>query len=91
MKEKPLVSVAIITNNQKELLKECIESVLSQDYPNIEIVVADDDSSDNTVKTLSEQLSSNIPLFSYEILNQENLGAAKARETAINIVIANIL
>ena len=42
MKKYPLVSIAIITYNQKEYLKECIDSCLKQDYPNFEIVVADD-------------------------------------------------
>ncbi|TWI76908.1 glycosyltransferase involved in cell wall biosynthesis [Desulfobotulus alkaliphilus] len=49
-----LVSVAIITYNQKEYLRECIESVLAQDYPNIEIVVADDCSTDSTQDMLRE-------------------------------------
>ena len=46
--EYPLVSIAIITYNQKEYLRECIESCLIQDYPNFEIVVADDCSTDGT-------------------------------------------
>ncbi|HHO42468.1 MAG TPA: glycosyltransferase, partial [Epsilonproteobacteria bacterium] len=50
----PLVSVAIITYNQKEYLKECIESVLAQDYENIEIVIADDCSTDGTQDMLKE-------------------------------------
>lgn len=56
MEEKslPLVSVAIITYNQKEYLKECIESVLEQDYKNIEIVIADDFSTDGTQDMLKE-------------------------------------
>jgi glycosyltransferase involved in cell wall biosynthesis len=48
----PLVSVAIVTYNQKAFLAECIESILAQDYPNIEIVVADDCSSDGTQEML---------------------------------------
>ncbi len=51
---KPLVSIAIITFNQIDYLRECIESVLSQDYPNTEIVVADDCSTDGTVKMLND-------------------------------------
>ncbi len=44
----PLVSIAIITYNQREFLRECIESCLEQDYQNIEIVIADDGSTDGT-------------------------------------------
>ncbi|HEY5106457.1 MAG TPA: glycosyltransferase [Caulobacteraceae bacterium] len=46
--DAPLVSVAIITYNQLDFLKECVASVIAQDYPNIEIVVADDGSTDGT-------------------------------------------
>ena len=51
-KNYPLVSVAIITYNQKQYLIECIESCLAQDYPNFEIVVADDGSTDGTKEIL---------------------------------------
>lgn len=57
MEEKnilPLVSVAIITYNQKKYLKECIESILIQDYSNVEIIVADDCSTDGTQEMLKE-------------------------------------
>ena len=50
--DQPLVSVAIVTYNQCAFLEECIESVLDQDYRNIEIVVADDGSTDGTVDLL---------------------------------------
>jgi len=53
-KQLPLVSVAIITYNQKEFLRECIESVLEQDYPTFEIIVADDASTDGTQDMLRE-------------------------------------
>jgi len=48
------VSIAIITYNQKENLRECIESCLEQGYPNFEIVVADDCSTDGTQDLLRE-------------------------------------
>lgn len=50
--DQPLVSVAVVTYNQRLFLEECIESVLAQDYPNIEIVVADDASTDGTAEML---------------------------------------
>ena len=53
-KNYPLVSVAIITYNQKQYLIECLESCLAQDYPNFEIVVADDGSTDGTHELLND-------------------------------------
>jgi glycosyltransferase involved in cell wall biosynthesis len=51
---EPLVSVAIVTYNQKNYLIECIKSILAQDYTNFEIVVADDGSKDGTREVLLE-------------------------------------
>ncbi len=44
----PLVSVVVITYNQEQFIGACIDSILSQDYPAFEIVVADDCSTDRT-------------------------------------------
>lgn len=54
MHQLPLVSVAIITYNQKVFLKEAIESVLQQDYEPLEIVIGDDCSRDGTQEMLKE-------------------------------------
>jgi glycosyltransferase involved in cell wall biosynthesis len=48
----PLVSIAILSYNQIKYLKECLESCLEQDYPNIEIVVSDNGSTDGTKEML---------------------------------------
>ena len=42
----PLFSMCIVTFNQRHLVEECIDSVLKQDYPNIELLIYDDESSD---------------------------------------------
>jgi glycosyltransferase involved in cell wall biosynthesis len=53
-KNLPLISVAIITYNQKEFLRECLDSVLIQEYPNVEVIIADDASDDGTREMLYE-------------------------------------
>ena len=54
----PLVSVAVVTYNQRDFLRECLESVLCQDYPHTEIVVSDDGSTDGTQEMLKEYVAS---------------------------------
>lgn len=51
----PLVSVGIPTYNRKEMLLRAVESVLAQDYPNLEVVISDNASTDGT-QALCEQL-----------------------------------
>lgn len=50
----PTVTVVTPAYNQADFLRDTIESVLSQDYPNIEYVVLDDGSTDDTSKILAE-------------------------------------
>jgi alpha-1,3-rhamnosyltransferase len=58
-KNTPLVSVCIITYNSAEYIIEALESVKLQSYQNIEIIVADDCSSDNTVEICKKWFSEN--------------------------------
>src|SRR4030095_8191994 len=50
----PTVSIVTPAYNQAEFLRDTIESVLEQDYPNIEYVVLDDGSTDETPQILAE-------------------------------------
>ncbi|MBV9453468.1 MAG: glycosyltransferase [Rubrobacter sp.] len=50
--ELPLVSIVIPAYNHADYLTEAIESILAQDYPNIELLVLDDGSTDNTREVL---------------------------------------
>src|SRR3712207_3515162 len=66
-RDAPLVSVIIPCYNQAHYLGETIESVLNQTHQNLEIVVVDDGSTDNTA-----EVASSYPQV--KLLQQENQG-----------------
>jgi len=51
---QPLVSIVTPSFNSAPFLRECIESVLAQDYPNIEYIVMDGGSTDETPAILAQ-------------------------------------
>ena len=65
----PLVSVAMATYNGADYLTEQISSILGQSYPNLEIVITDDASSDETLTILRdfEKNYRNIKIFRHRI------------------------
>ena len=48
----PLITIGIPTYNRVSLLKGCVESALAQSYPNIEVIVSDNASTDDTLAFL---------------------------------------
>jgi len=70
MKEKePLVSIIILNYNAGNLLLECVDSIFKSNYKNLEIIVVDNISKDNSHKKCKEKFQ-NITL----IENEQNLG-----------------
>lgn len=69
--DKPKVTIMIPTYNQEEYIAEAIESALAQDYPNLEIIVADDCSTDNTAQ-ISHKYESDARFHYHK--NSKNLG-----------------
>lgn len=70
---KPLVSIALATYNGEKFLKQQMDSLLAQDYPNLEIVISDDCSSDGTWEILQNyaQKDNRIKLLPRE---EKNIG-----------------
>ncbi len=81
-KELPKVSIMIPTYNQENYIAQAIESVLMQDYNNIEIIIADDCSTDKT-GDIAKQYASD-PRVKY-VKNEHNLGrVGNYRNTLLN-------
>jgi glycosyltransferase involved in cell wall biosynthesis len=53
MASNALVSVTIVTYNSGRFIRRCLESVLQQRYPNKEVIVVDNASTDNTSELLA--------------------------------------
>lgn len=54
--EEPLVSVAIPCYNHAEFVQETIQSIIDQNYYNIELIIIDDGSKDNSVEKIEEMV-----------------------------------
>jgi glycosyltransferase involved in cell wall biosynthesis len=82
LKELPLVSFVIPTLNSERTIRQCLESMKNQDYPNLEIVIVDGGSYDSTVKISS--------LYTSKIFLDKG-PLAHARQTGANNSIGRIM
>ena len=80
MQDQPSVTILIPCYNGAKFLEACLNSCLSQTYSNIEIIVINDGSTDNSLEILNQYASnhSNIKVYS-----QENQGLAETRNRLI--------
>lgn len=78
------IAILISTYNGEKYIQELLTSIFSQTYKNIEVIVRDDLSTDNTVKIL-ENNNDNILLLSSE----KNLGVINSFETLLNYALEN--
>ena len=56
MVSNPLFSIAIVSFNQRNLIEECIDSILMQTYSNIELIVCDDNSCDFDAQSIKDYI-----------------------------------
>src|ERR1700691_6820303 len=75
-----LVSVTLVTYNSGRFIKRCLESVLEQKYPNVEVIIIDNATTDGTVDLL-EQFADSCQIH----YNDENIGFAAAQNQAIGL------
>ena len=76
MMDSPLVSVIIPTKNSGKTLLQCLDSIKNQNYENIEIIVVDNYSTDNTLQ-IAKIYTNTVYTFSPERSSQVNYGVEK--------------
>lgn len=81
-----LVSLCVITYNQETYIGEALESVLAQDYDNLEIIISDDNSSDSTFRIIEDICKSYKGNHSLVLnRNERNLGVVGNLNKALQL------
>ena len=75
-----LVSIVIPMYQSEKYIRECIDSVLIQNYPHIEVILVNDGSVDTSVSICEEYIKK---YANMQIIHQENLGAGIARDNGV--------
>ncbi|MEK7459115.1 MAG: glycosyltransferase family A protein [Patescibacteria group bacterium] len=81
----PKISVVIPTYQHARTLPACLDSVFAQDYGNIEVIVVDDGSTDNTAEVLS------VYADRVKIITQENQGSNPARNAGLAVAVGELV
>ena len=80
--EKEKISVIIPVYNVEKYLKRCLDSVINQTYKNLEIILVDDGSTDNSGKICDEYAKNDKRII---VIHKENGGVSVARNIGLDI------
>ena len=81
MCDLPLISVIVPAFNSEKWLTECCESVLRQTYPNVELIVVNDGSTDGTYNLLNYIAEKD---HRVRVIHTENTGVCRARNIGLD-------
>ena len=79
----PLISVVVPVYNVEKYLKKCIESIIEQYYDNLEIILVDDGSTDDSGKICDAYCKQDNRI---QVIHKKNGGLSDARNVAIDIL-----
>lgn len=89
MKNLPLISIIVVNCNGREYLKECLSSIVKNNYSNYEVIIVDNHSTDGSI----EYLKSNF--YKYKNIKiirlDKNYGPAKARNEGVKLASGDYL
>ena len=88
MKNNVKVSVIIAVYNAEKYLVQCLDSVLNQTLKEIEIILVNDGSTDNSMQILEKYQKKDARV---RVINQENQGAAAARNAGMKLAVGEYL
>ncbi len=76
----PLISVIIPVYNVEKFINSCLDSIINQTYKNLEIILIDDGSTDNSGKICDEYKNQDNRII---VIHKENAGVSVARNTGV--------
>lgn len=77
MKNKPLVSFLIPYYNHKQYISQTLDSILNDTYPNKEIVIINDGSTDTDISVINDWIKKNSSKMPINFISRENKGITK--------------
>ena len=79
--DKPSISIILPTFNRSDTINNAIDSILNQTFSNLEIIIVDDASTDNTYQVVATYQKKDSRII--YIQNKENFGCAKSRNIGL--------
>ena len=75
-----MISIIVPVYNAEDSVESCIDSILNQSYTDIELILVDDGSKDNSLKICNERAKNDIRIT---VIHQENGGVSTARNNGL--------
>ncbi len=79
----PRVSVVVCTYNGARIIQDCLEGLMELDYPNFEVLIVNDGSTDETAQIVAQ--------YPFRLINTTNHGLSSARNTGMEAATGEII